>query len=249
MKASYYLNESVNHDSATDKAFRYGKTFLMKPAVEAKSFMCTDLNFRETQECPRVIRMEDYINGLEHMSDEEAFRLAGNQPVFYFQERFATNDEDLMVGYEWNGFLLYRTTCKAEARQAVREHADDLNIILAYDNPMDNLYYILIDTKTEKFDEKTLRHKRFKHKSLLMKYIPTVIWLDIAYFARAFSENHYDLIDRDALFGKPIVVSDGFKTVSKGSNETLETTDSKRQPETIGSILKQFFSHLFRRTA
>lgn len=236
MKANYFMNESVNLESATAKAIRYGKTFLVKPAFEASSFMCTDLNFRETLECPRVIRMEDYMNGIEPMSREEAFQLAGNQPVFYFQERAATDVDGEFKGYEWNGFLLFRTSNKAEAREAVSEHAEELNIILAYDNPMDNLYYILIDTKAEKLDEKTLRKMRFKHKSLLIKHIPYVTWTVTDYFARAFTENHYDLVNMDALFGKP---------------EIFEADPSSRscKPMSVGEILKNFFSHLFKKIA
>lgn len=236
MKANYYMNESVNHESATAKAIRYGKTFLVKPAYEAPSFMCTDLNFRETLECPRVIRMEDYMNGIEQMSREEAFQLAGNQPVFYFQERVAKGEDDEFNGYEWNGFLLFRTSNKAEAREAVRNHAEDLDIILAYNNPMDNFYYMLIDTKADRLDEKELRHKRFKHKALLMKYIPYVTWTATDYFARAFTENHYDLVNKNALFGKP---------------ETIEADSSSRscKPMSVGEILKNFFTHLFKKIA
>lgn len=211
---------------------RSGKTFLMKPAYEANSFMCTDFNFEQTVECPRVIRLQDYLSGIEDLTDDELYRLMGNQPVFYLQERFATDRS----GYEWNGFLLFRTDDKQQARQLVTDHATDLHIVMGFDSPLDNRYYILINTGTGRFDEKVLRKNRFKYKALLEQHLDKVTWMSIDFFVRAFTEDHYDLVDKDALFGEP---------------ETVEAVAEDRccKTMTVGEVLKSFFSHLFRRSA
>lgn len=229
MKKNNNTSEFAKPQSST---LRTGKTFLMKPAYEANSFMCTEFNFEQTVECPRVVRIQDYLCGIEDLTNEELYRLMGNQPVFYLQERFATD----RTGYEWNGFLLFRTDDKLQARKLVTEHSADLNIVMGFDSPLDNRYYILINTGTDRFDEKMLKKNRFKYKALLEQHLDKVTWMSIDFFVRAFTEDHYDLVDKDALFGVP---------------EAVEAVAEDRccKTMTVGEVLKSFFSYLFRRSA
>lgn len=232
MQKDNFSSEFANHQSSTR---RFGKTFLMKPAYEANSFMCTDFNFEQTIECPRVIRLQDYLCGIEELTDDELYHLMGNQPVFYLQERFATNRS----GYEWNGFLLFRTDDKQKARQLVTEHAADLHIMMGFDSPLDNRYYILINTGTDRFDEKMLKKTRFKYKALLEQHLDKVTWMSIDFFVRAFTESHYDLVDKDALFGVPETIEEVADVAEDRSCKTMS----------VGEVMKSFFSHLFRRSA
>lgn len=228
-----FSSESVNRQSST--ATHIGKSFLMKPAVEANSFLCTEFNFDQTLECPRVIRLQDYLYGIEELTEEQLHKLIGNQPVFYLQERFAESEGGEWNGYEWNGLILYRFLDKQLARKVATENADKLGIVLAFDSPLDNKYYILIKTDAEKFDEKSRLHYCYKHKAQLEQYLPKAHWLDQDFFVRAFTADHYDVVNRDALFGKPEVIA---------NNE-----ERSCEPMSVGEALKSFFSHLFRRSA
>ena len=224
---------STEFDNNQSSTLRTGKTFLMKPAIEANSFMCTEFNFDQTLECPRVIRLQDYLFGLEELTDEQAYKLNGNQPIFYLQERFAE-----IQGYDWNGFILFRFADKQEARKVAINHTDDLNIALAFDSPLDNRYYILVKTDAEKFDEKSRRHYCYKHKALLQQYLPKPQWMDLDFFVRAFTPDHYDVVNKDMLFGKPVNIL-----------PTADVEDRCCKTMTVGEVLKSFFSHLFRRSA
>ena len=74
---------STEFDNNQSSTLRTGKTFLMKPAIEANSFMCTEFNFDQTLECPRVIRLQDYHFGLEELTDEQADYICGLIRDFY----------------------------------------------------------------------------------------------------------------------------------------------------------------------
>lgn len=230
----YNTIESTNHQSTT---LRTGKPFLMKVAVEGKSFPCSEFNFDQTLECPRVIRLQDYLYGLEELTEEQAYKLNGNQPVFYLQERFIEEHQ----GYEWNGFILFRFNDKQEARKVAIEQAEELNIALAFDSPLDNRYYILVKTAADKFNEKSRTHYCYKHKVLLQEYLPKPHWMDLDYFVRAFTPDHYDVVNKDMLFGK--AESLVFSVESDTHRSSLNPHRS-----TLNKI-KSFFSHLFRHSA
>ncbi len=234
MKANYLI-ESVFTQSSTIR--RTGKSFLVKPAYKASSFMCTEYNFDKTLECPRVSRLQDHLSGLEVLSGKDLYSLMGNQPVFYLQERFAPDTR----GFSWNGLLLFRTDDKEAARQLVREQAADLHIVMAFDSPLEGNYYILIATGTSRFDEKALKKNRFKYKALLEQHLSRVSWMPVDFFVRAFTEEHYDLVDKDFLFGKP-------EGTGEESPKPSESHCSQSRVSVVVS-LKSLISQLFRRTA
>lgn len=228
----YHSSELDIHQSSVNRSV---KPFLMKPAIEAKSFPCTEFNFDQTLECPRVIRLQDYLIGLEELTEEQAYKLTGNQPIFYLQERFAENGD----GYDWNGFILFRFQDKMEARKVAIEHAEDLSVALAFDSPLDNRYYILVKTGAEKFDEKSRLHYCYKHKALLQQYLPNPKWMDLDYYVRAFTSDHYDVVNKDLLFGESVDICPAADAEGQRCCNAM----------TVSEVLKSFFSHLFRRSA
>lgn len=225
----YDSSEFADRQSETR---RTGKPFLMKPAYEANSFMCMEYNFDKTFECPRVVRLQDYLCGIEELSGNELQQLLGNQPVFYFQERFGEGENR----YEWNGFILFRTTDQQLARLVARERAQELNIALAFSSPLDNKYYMLVKTDATCFNERKHRHYCFKHKALLLKYLPKVQWMPTDFFVRAFAQDHYDVVNKDMLFGEPVDICPAAVDDDQRCCKTM----------TAGEVLKSFFSHLFR---
>ncbi len=237
MKANNFI-ESASTQSSTLR--RTGKSFLVKPAYKASSFMCTEYNFDKTLECPRVIRLEDHLCGIEELPQDQLIPLMGNQPVFYLQERYYPESPR----YDWNGLLLFRTDDKKAARQLVKERPAHLHIVMAFDSPLDGHYYMLIATGTDRYDRTVMQKCRFKYKALLERHLSEVKWMSADFFIRAFTEAHYDLVDRDYLFGLPEDTNDGGPEGQKSSIASME-----QRPASVASSLKSLFCLLFRRSA
>ena len=231
---------------AAQSTTRTGKSFLVKPMSTTASYMCTEFNFNQSLCCKRVVRFENYLNGVEALSDDEMCRLMYNQPVFYLQEALVDEQsaykEDAVGRYRWNGFILYRCDDKAKGRENILKHANDLNVALAYDSPIDNRYYFLVKTDAETFDDNTLSKYQYKYKDLLRNHGIEAYWMPMAYFVRAFAENHYDIIDRDLLFGKETIIDEPSAAPVGKEKKSLP-----KGVKIVGEILTTVLSLLLRR--
>ena len=225
---------------------RTGKSFLVKPMTTTASYMCSEFNFNQSLCCKRVVRFENYLNGVEALSDDEMCRLMYNQPVFYLQEALVDEQsaykEDAVGRYRWNGFILYRCDDKAKGRENILKHANDLNVALAFDSPIDNRYYFLVKTDAETFDDNTLSKYQYKYKDLLRNHGIEAYWMPMAYFVRAFAENHYDIIDRDLLFGKETIIDEPSAAPVGKEKKSLP-----KGVKIVGEILTTVLSLLLRR--
>lgn len=181
---------------------RANSTFLVKPMYEGKTFRCYESGFNATcEDSIRVIRLEDMRLGIEDHTNEQFYDLRGKQPLFYFQERFAQEH----VGFEWNGFLLYAVNKnKADARKVALANQDKLHIVLAFDDPDTDRYYMLIDTQTGGGNEDDfLTWRADIREGIMQHYFHKPIGYGMDYYIRACTLDHFDIINRDALFGEP----------------------------------------------
>lgn len=191
----------ANKNSNQASAIRVQTNFLVKPKYEGKLYPCYESGFHATQEeSIRVRRMEDMRLGLEDCTKEEFEDYLGKQPLFFLQERFAP----VCPGFEWNGFLLFAIRGKEDARKMALAHKDDLHIILSFDDPDADRYYILVDTETGGGTQEEFQKWQEDVRDMCVKpYFRKPICHTIGYYSRALTPDHYDIVDLDALFGKP----------------------------------------------
>lgn len=198
--------------------------FLLKVSRNSKSFMCARYNFYTTLECHRVVKFEDHLTGFDPLPDDKATELMHNQPIFYLQERFVPEGE----GYEWNGLLLFSTKLTDEARALAKNHAKELGVVLAFDNPVTHYYYLLIDPKTSDTTDENFKKLRKEYRTLLMQLIKAPVRsAKPDFYVSAFAPNHYDVVDGNALFG----------------------TEPNEQPRKMADIIRAFFSNLSKHSA
>lgn len=214
-----------NQASAT----RVKSTFLVRPMYEGKTYPCFQSGFNATrEESIRVRRMEDMRLGIEDCTPAEFEDYMGKQPVFYLQERFA---DEVFPGYEWNGFLLFSIRGKEDARKIALAHKDELHIILSFDDPDADIYYILVDTETGGgTHEEFLKWQEDVRDMCIKPYFRKPKGYNFDRYCRALTPEHYDIVELDVLFGK--------------SEE--EASSKVNEPMTVGQILKSFFGHLFK---
>lgn len=197
-------------NSVQANAIRTKSTFLVKPRYEGRAFPCYESGFDDTTtESIRVIRLEDMrqeiantqLSTLNSKLYEQFYDLRGKQPLFYLQKRFAQEH----VGFEWNGLLLYAVNKnKADARKVAIANQDKLHIVLAFDDPDTDRYYMLIDTQTGGGTEDDfLTWRADIREGIMQHYFHKPIGFGMDYYIRASTLDHFDIVDRDALFGEP----------------------------------------------
>lgn len=188
-------------------AERVSSTFLVRPMYEGKTFPCFESGFNATrEESIRVRRMEDMRLGIEKCTTQQFEEYLGKQPVFYFQERFADGE---LPSYEWNGFLLFAIRGTETARKTALAHKDELHIILSFDDPDYDRYYILVDTGTGGGTPgEFLKWQEDVRDLCLKKYFHKPLGFNTERFTRALTPDHYDIVDVDVLFGKPMPAGD-----------------------------------------
>lgn len=216
-------------------ATRTNSNILVKPMFEGKTHRCYESGFNSTREDSiRVTRMEDMRLGIEDCTPEEFKEYLGKQPLFYFQERFAAE----CPGYEWNGFLLFSVNNHVDdARKVIIDHKDELHVILAFDDPDFDRYYILIDTETGGGSIEDFHKWRDDVKDMVLsRYLHKVKGHQLDYYCRAFTTDHYDIEDHDALFGKAVVTP-----VCQSATETAGNS--------ILALIKAGFNRLFHKSA
>lgn len=209
-------------------AIRPKSTILVKPFAEGRPFNCFESNFTaNTVRSRRVNRLHDINLGFQECSDEERYRLIGNQPVFYLMETYDSEGR-----WKWNGRLLFSTKMCDEARQMIRDHSEELHIIMAFEDPNNNHFFFLVDTGADDLsDESFLSHSRKTFKAV-RKYLPKVSYHQPNFYVRVLPEHYYEVLDRDALFGKPEVSlpDEDFRTCHTMS---------------VGEIIRTFFGNVF----
>lgn len=168
---------------------------------EGKSYPCYESGFHATcLDSIRVNRMEDMRLGLEKCTTEQFQDYLGKQPVFYFQERFA----EVSPGYDWNGFLLFAIRGAEDARKVALAHQDELHIILSFDEPETDRYFILVDTGTGGGSpEEFLKWQNDVRDMCLRPYFRNPKGFDCSRYCRALTPSHYDIVNLDVLFGQP----------------------------------------------
>lgn len=233
MNKNNYLNESSTLEMSTPSS-RYGKTFLLKATISAKSRMCSCYDFDKAMESYRVNLLEDYRYGIEDMTAEELFKLMGNQPILFLQEAKVSQDESLSDGsiFKWNGKLLFSVMGKEDARKVALAHKADLHIVLAFDDPDADRYFILIDTGTDGGSkEDFLQWQQNLKEMILSRYFHHPSGKTLDFYVRALTSPHYDIIDRDALFGTPT-------PPPAAASDTPQLTTLDR--------IKSFLGHIFK---
>ena len=253
----------ANNNSNQASANRVQTKFLVKPKYEGTLYPCYESGFNATrQESIRVRRMEDmrqeiaeYLECSVECIDYSKLSILnpqlyhefkdylGKQPLFFLQERFAP----VCPGYEWNGFLLFSIRGKDDARKVAIAHKDELHIILSFDDPDADLYYILVDTETgggtlEEFQ----KWQEDVRDMCIRPYFRKPLGHALGHYSRALTPAHYDIVNLDALFGTP-VSDEGLGMRDEGTS--LHPTPSSElcshgACETTLHRLVSFFGHL-----
>lgn len=215
-------------NNSNSAAIRPKSTILVKPFAEGRPFNCFESNFTaNTVHSRRVNRLHDIHLGLKECSDEERYRLIGNQPVFYLMETYDSEGR-----WKWNGRLLFSTKMCDEAREMIRNHSEELHIIMAFEDPNNNHFFFLVDTGTEDLSDESYLAQSRKTFKAVRKYLPKVSYHQPNFYVRVLPEHYYEVLDRDALFGKPEVPSadDDFRSCRTMS---------------VGEIIRTFFGNVF----
>ena len=207
--------------------------FLVKPMYEGNSMPCNEFHFDLTRnESIRVQKLEDARLGIIDLTDEEYYLLRGRQPLFYFQERFASD----RPGYEWNGLLLFSVKKNIEdARKVAHSVKDELNIVLAFTDPESDRYFFLIDTKTDGGTEQ--EHDQWAIDicdTQVSRYFHKARYHKMTAYTNALLPEYYDILDREALFGKD-------------EPEPQQENTRCNRTMSVGEVIRKFFSHLINR--
>lgn len=213
-------------------AIRTKSTFIVRPRYEGRAFPCYESGFEATtSESIRVIRLEDMRLGLKDHTSDEFYNLKGKQPTFYLQERLASDNP----GFEWNGLLLYSVRDKKSARKVALALKEKLHIVMAFDDPDFDRYFILVDTETGGgSEEEFIQWRTDIRDTMIRPYFHMPVGYNHNFYIRALLPEYYHIVDRDVLFGKP---------------EAIETDTCSCKPMSVGEIIKSFFGNLFRKSA
>lgn len=200
---------------------------------EGNSMPCNEFHFDLTcNESIRVHKLEDARLGISELTDEEYYLLRGRQPIFYFQERFASD----RPGYEWNGLLLFSVKKHAEdARKVAHSVKEELNIVLAFTDPESERYFFLIDTKTDGGTEQ--EHDQWASDifdTQVSRYFHKARFHKMTTYTNALLPEYYDILNREALFGK-----------DEPEPQQVDTRCIRTM--SIGEVIRKFFSHLINR--
>lgn len=216
---------------STQNAIRTNSTFIVKPKYEGRPYPCYESGFdATTTESIRVLRLEDMRLGIEEHTDEMFFDLKGKQPTFFLQERFGEDS------FQWNGYLLYSVRDKKSARQVALANKEKLHIVLAFEDPDSDRYFILVDTETGGgTEEEFLLWRDDIRDTMISPLFHKPVVHNLNFYTRALLTGYYDIVNRDVLFGKP---------------ETIETSETRScKPMSIGEIISSFFGRLIGKTA
>ena len=183
-------------------------SFLVKPLPKGRPYPCYERGFDTTiEDCQRVARLEDMRLGIEEHTPDEFFLLNGNQPVFYLQERYsaagmAREEGGKLEDIEWNGLLLFLCGGKDEARRLVMAYREDWHIVLAFDEPDSDRYFLVVDTMTEDLSGSSFLKSQVEWKSRLELILGKTTCVKLEFYVRVYASSHYDIVDRESLFGK-----------------------------------------------
>lgn len=183
-------------------------SFLVKPLPKGRPYPCYERGFdTATEDCQRVARLEDMRLGIEEHTEDVFFELKANQPVFYLQERYTAvgmsrEGGGLLVDIEWNGLLLFHCLGKEEVRRLVKVYREEWHIVLAYDDPDSDCYSIVVDTMAEDFSHDSFLKFQSMWKSRLDLILGQANGVGLEFYERVYTSSHYDIVDREALFGQ-----------------------------------------------
>ena len=208
---------------------RTKSTFLVKPCYEGHTFPCYQSGFHNTTtESIRVNRLEDMRLGTEDYTEEEFYDLKGKQPVFFLMETLSPEGS-----YQWNGRILFSHVNKELSRQLVEQHRKEWNVVLSFSDPDADRYFFVVDTKAEELTEEAFVKTRKEWADRLNRTLSHVTQHNISFYVRALTPDYYDIVDLDALFGKPepLRLQDDFRTC---------------RPMAVGEIIQAFFGRIFK---
>lgn len=211
-----------------DPQLRHKSSFLVRPCYQGRFHSCYESGFDvTTTESRRVNKLEQMRQGLIPWTVKDFYDLRGKQPVFDFMQTF-TEDGEL----QWNGLLLLHHVNQEVSRRLIAEHQAEWHVVAAFPDPDKDIYFFVIDTRTDDFSEESFLKLRKEWASRLNKVFSHVSLHSPGYYARAHPAKYYDILDRDALFGEPIPI------------ETADSPAPDPSPE-VKSGWTRFFPKIF----
>lgn len=207
---------------------RTKSTFLVKPCYEGHTFPCYQSGFHNTTtESIRVNRLEDMRFGIEDHTEEEFYDLKGKQPVFFLMETLSPEGS-----YRWNGRILFSHVNKETSRRLVEQHRKEWNVVLSFSDPDADRYFFVVDTKADVLTEEAFLKSRKEWADRLNRTMSHVTQHNMSFYVRALTPDYYDIVDLDALFGKP---------------EPAHRQDDFRlcRPVSIGEVIRSIFGNVF----
>lgn len=207
---------------------RTKSTFLVKPCYEGHTFPCYQSGFHNTTtESIRVNRLEDMRLGIEDHTEEEFYDLKGKQPVFFLMETLSPEGS-----YRWNGRILFSHVNKETSRRLVEQHRKEWNVVLSFSDPDADRYFFVVDTKADVLTEEAFLKSRKEWADRLNRTMSHVTQHNMSFYVRALTPDYYDIVDLDALFGKP---------------EPAHRQDDFRlcRPVSISEVIRSIFGNVF----
>lgn len=243
MNKKHFLSELSSNSSA----IRTKSTFLVKPCYEGRPFPCYQSGFRDTtSESVRVNRLEDMRlkiaeclecsveckdntkrSTLNSQLYHEFYDLKGKQPVFFLMETLSPEGS-----YLWNGRILFSHVNKETSRRLVEQHRKEWNVVLSFSDPDADRYFFVVDTNADVLTEEAFLKSRKEWADRLNRTMSHVTQHNMSFYVRALTPDYYDIVDLDALFGKP---------------EPAHRQDDFRlcRPVSIGEVIRSIFGNVF----
>lgn len=229
-------NPSAQQTSKSDNTHRPLANICVKLYRDTKTHPCNEFQFDLTVNNYHVLHHLDELLQIADVSDQEFYEHHGNQPVLFLGLRF----EDRQA--RWNGNLHLSTDDIDAARKLVMENKD-LHIVVAYLDPYTCQYHIVFATDADDKSEESFREMRRKYVKELREYIKKFRIHFYNFYVRALPLDHYEVLDRDTLFGKPEPIFSDEYTSENGNHYYL--THHQQETPTVGKVIRSFFGHLF----
>lgn len=170
---------------------------MMKIYRDGKAFPCCEADFERCIHCHYVIHHLDELLGIADCTPEVFYRHHGNQPLIYPTMMLTDS-----VAH-WNGLLHFTTPESDETPDFIHEHADELNVVLAFDDPYTRRFHFIIDTHADDLSTDNFYLVRKQVCRVLRENVADLLPHHYNFYVRALPERYYEILDRDALFGQP----------------------------------------------
>lgn len=213
------------------------KRMMMKVFRDTSAFPCNEFDFERCVSCHQVQHHLDELLGIADSNEAQFYKHHGNQPIIF-------PTMNLQDGHGiWNGLLHYTSDDIYATRAFIKQLAGEMDVVIAYEDPYTNLYHFIIDTHEQDLSDENFRRVRKLHNWKLHDKVCNLRPHHYNFYVRALPLDHYEILDRNALFGDPEPILSADHTSDNGN--IYQHVHHRQEPTSVGSIIKSAFGRLF----